>query len=107
MIGYLTKDNKEQFESFVSKHEKGHFMQSVLWGKIKDNWINEGVISYDDKGEIRGVVNLLIRKVPVIKNTIMYAPRGPVCDITDKEIVNHIKHPIVSNTSYNHILIIC
>lgn len=90
MIGYLTKENKEQFENFVANHKKGHFMQSTLWGKIKDNWVNEGVISYDEKGEIRGVCNLLIRKVPVIKNTIMYAPRGPVCDLTDRETINEL-----------------
>lgn len=87
MIGYLTKENKEQFEQFVKEHPKGHFMQSILWGKIKDNWVNEAVISYDENGKIRGVCNLLIRKIPVLKNTIMYAPRGPVCDITDKETI--------------------
>lgn len=90
MIGYLTKENKEKFDEFVKNHPKGHFMQCSLWGKIKDNWVNEGVISYGENGEIKGTCNLLIRKVPVLKNTIMYAPRGPVCDITDKETIKEL-----------------
>lgn len=90
MISYLTKENKEKFDEFVSKHTKGHFMQSTLWGKIKDNWINEAVISLDENGEIKGTVNLLIRKLPALNYTVMYAPRGPVCDITDKETITEL-----------------
>ncbi len=85
MTEFLNSSNKEAYEKFVSEHKKGHFMQSVKWGKIKDSWVNEAVISYDENKEIKGVMNLLIRRVPVIKHTIMYAPRGPVCDITDEE----------------------
>ena len=85
MIEFLNASNKEQYEKFVFSHKKGHFMQSVKWGKIKSEWINEAVISYDENKEIKGVMNLLIRRVPVIKHTIMYAPRGPVCDVTDEQ----------------------
>lgn len=87
MITYLTKDNVEKFDKFVSENKKGHFMQFSKWGKVKDNWINEVVLSVDENGEIRGSLNLLIRKVPVFNNTIMYSARGPVCDVHNKEVI--------------------
>ena len=90
MIGYLTDAKLKEYEEFVLNNTKGHFMQSSLWGKIKDNWVNEAVLSMDENGNIRGAINLLIRKVPVFKNTIMYAPRGPVCDVHNKEILNEL-----------------
>ena len=35
-------------------------------------------------------MSVLIRKLPYFKSTLMYAPRGPVCDIDDKETFNKI-----------------
>jgi len=87
MITYLTKETHKKFDEFVFSNKKGHFMQSTLWGKIKDNWINEAVISLDENDNIKGTLNLLIRKLPVLNYTIMYAPRGPVCDICDRETI--------------------
>lgn len=90
MIKFLTKENYEKFDKFVSSHTKGSFMQTKMWAKVKDNWINEVVLSEDENGEIKGALSILIRKVPVFKNTIMYAPRGPVCDIHDKETLKEL-----------------
>ena len=81
----LTEDKIKQYEEFNSKHQKGHFTQTLQWAKVKDMWKNEVVLSLDDNGNIKGSMSLLIRKIPFFKSTIMYSPRGPVCDIYDKE----------------------
>lgn len=90
MIEFLTKDKNEKYEEFISQNKKGHFMQSKIWSKVKSNWINEVVLSVDDEGNIRGSVSVLIRKVPFFNNTMMYSPRGPVCDIYDKEVLEEL-----------------
>ncbi|MBE7020079.1 MAG: aminoacyltransferase [Ruminococcaceae bacterium] len=87
MTEFLNDSNKEAFEQFVSTHPKGNFMQSLKWGRVKTEWINDAVIVYDNEKNIKGAMNLLIRKVPALPFTIMYTPRGPVCDITDEETV--------------------
>ena len=33
------------------------------------------------------MMSILIRKMPVVPYTMMYAPRGPVCDVHDKETI--------------------
>ena len=77
--------NREKFIEFNQKHPKGHFLQSPEWAKLKSEWKNEVVLSEDKDGNINGAMSILIRKLPYINSSIMYSPRGPVCDIHDKE----------------------
>lgn len=77
--------NREKFIEFNQKHPKGHFLQSPEWAKLKSEWKNEVVLAEDKDGNIKGAMSILIRKLPYINSSIMYSPRGPVCDIHDKE----------------------
>ena len=77
--------NRQKFIEFNKSHPKGHFLQSPEWAKLKSAWKNEVVLSEDKEGNIKGAMSILIRKVPHINASIMYSPRGPICDIHDKE----------------------
>lgn len=76
---------KKEYQEFLEKHEKGHYAQSLEWANVKNDWKNEIIILRDEKGKIKASLSLLIRKLPYINATLMYAPRGPVCDIDDEE----------------------
>ncbi len=95
---------EDKYEAFVSSHPKGHFMQSLKWAEVKSNWSNEIVTVEDNNGNIKGSLSLLIRKVPLIGRTIMYSPRGPVCDIHDsetfKELIEKAKAVASKHKSY-------
>ena len=90
MIEFVTQQNLDAYEAFVESHPFGHFMQSRRWGYVKDNWSWEGVLSRNDAGEIRGALGILIRRVPGMPFTIMYAGRGPVCDPHDEEAIRDL-----------------
>ena len=77
----------EAYKKFIESSAKGHFMQSPEWGKVKTAWIFEAVIEKDPQGAIIGAMSVLIRRVPGLPFTMMYAPRGPVCDIHDKAVM--------------------
>ncbi len=90
---FLDINNKtqvEEYENFIKKCDKGHFSQSVLWAKVKTDWKFEAVIVRNADGEIEGTLGILVRPVPVFKATMMYSPRGPVCDIHNKEIMKKL-----------------
>lgn len=74
-----------ELDAFTEKHENGHFLQTSLWGKVKDDWKWFGVICRNDSGEITGSLAVLLRKISKLPYHMMYAPRGPVCDFNDKE----------------------
>ena len=90
MIEFVTEKNREEYESFVMSHPYGHFMQSCLWGRVKDNWIWEGVMSRGKDGAVRGAMSVLIRRLPVVPWTILYAGRAPVCDPHDRETLHEL-----------------
>lgn len=77
--------NQKEYQEFLEKHEKGHYAQSLEWAKIKNEWQNEIIIIRDNQGNIKGSMSILIRKLPYINQSLMYSPRGPVCDVDDEE----------------------
>lgn len=79
-----------EYEEFNSTCKKGHFAQSVLWSKLKTDWNFEAVIVRDDGGKIVGTVGVLIRSVPLFHANMMYAPRGPVCDVHDRTVMQKL-----------------
>ncbi|NLL18718.1 MAG: peptidoglycan bridge formation glycyltransferase FemA/FemB family protein [Clostridia bacterium] len=85
-----TKDFAAKYHEFLQAHPKGHFMQSLGWAKLKSSWINEIIYVEDENGEIKGSMSLLIRKLPFLPYTIMYSPRGPVCDPHDAQILKEL-----------------
>ncbi len=86
----LTPDRYEEYEAFLQSRKEGHFLQSLAWAKVKDMWKNEILIVEDENGKIKGSMSLLIRKIPFFPLTIMYAPRGPVCDRYDAETIKEL-----------------
>jgi lipid II:glycine glycyltransferase (peptidoglycan interpeptide bridge formation enzyme) len=71
-------------------HPKGHFMQSPEWAKVKSNWKNEIITVEDENGNIKGSMSVLIRKLPLLNYTMMYSPRGPVCDVHDEDTLQRL-----------------
>lgn len=89
MYQIITKNNAAgcaELEAFVSAHPKGHFLQSTLWPAVKPHWDWRGVLAKDETGAAVGALSILIRKMPG-GFALMYAPRGPVCDIRDKAVM--------------------
>ena len=83
----LKQKDIEEYNLFTQQNSKGHFMQSPQWGKVKTAWKWEAVIERDSQGAIIGAMSVLIRNVPGLPFTMMYSPRGPVCDIHDKAVM--------------------
>lgn len=84
MIERVTKETMPELEAFLQSHPKGHFLQSHDWSKVKGSWKWEAVAVRGDDGYICAAVSVLIRKMPVLPYTMMYAARGPVCDPHDE-----------------------
>lgn len=84
MTELVTKDNLREYEAFLEGHPKGHFAQSSLWAKQKPAWEWKALICRNEKGQIKGAIAFLIRKMPFIGRKMMYACRGPVCDLDDR-----------------------
>jgi lipid II:glycine glycyltransferase (peptidoglycan interpeptide bridge formation enzyme) len=86
----LVDPTLEKYKDFLQAHPKGHFLQSPEWAVLKSFWKNEIITIEDENGIIKGAMSILIRKVPLFNYTIMYSPRGPVCDLHDRETLKDL-----------------
>ena len=84
----LRREQYREYEEFVSHHPRGEFTQSIYWPEVKNNWRFEVVVSRDGEGKIVGSCGVLIQKMPFFGTCFMYAPRGPVCDLHDRKVLD-------------------
>ena len=95
-----SKEQVKRYEKFL-KDNNASAMQDLKWGKVKSNWIQEAVY-IEENGEIIATMTILLNKVPIFNSYMMYASRGPVCDITNIELVKKIvKEADVIAKKYN------
>ncbi|NLO90212.1 MAG: peptidoglycan bridge formation glycyltransferase FemA/FemB family protein [Clostridia bacterium] len=87
----IEKKDKDKFNSFLSRSEKGHIFQSYEWGEVKarTGWVPLRLV-VEREGEIIAAVSILERTVPFLKRKIFYAPRGPVLDYKDRELFDFL-----------------
>ena len=83
------EESKKAYSEFLQKHERCNFQQSLEWGEIKKDWKKEVILAEDEQGGIIGSLCVWIRKIPMFGN-LMYASRGPVCDIHDMEVLKQL-----------------
>lgn len=83
-----------EYENFVMQHPMGSITQSVRWHNVKNLWDHEVVVVRDGEGNIEAGVSILIRQIPVIGTSMIYAPRGPVCDIHNSKLLEDLQQGI-------------
>ena len=89
ILNFKNKKEVKKYEDFVLNRNGTSFMQDLAWGKVKDNWIQDAVY-IEEKGKIKAAMMILTQKLPKTNISLMYAPRGPICDIYDVKLVNKL-----------------
>ena len=89
ILDFNNKKEVEEYQNFVLNHKGSSFMQDLNWGKVKNNWKHEAIY-LKENGNIIATMMILIQKLPHTNVSLMYAPRGPVCDIYDIDLVNKL-----------------
>ena len=90
----LASSQYPEYEEFVKSHPMGGITQSVRWHNVKSNWGHEIVVSRDTGGAIVGGASVLIRRMPLVGTSMLYSPRGPVCDLYNPDILHDLKQGI-------------
>ena len=80
------KINKE-YSIFLKKQKDYSLLQTLKWGKVKQDW-KQYLIIVKDKNTITGSTMVLVKKIPYINYSFLYAPRGPIC--SDKETLKEL-----------------
>ena len=85
-----SEESKKEYKKFLEENERCNFQQSLEWAEVKKpNWKPEVILAENEDGNIIGSLCVWIRKMPIFGN-IMYASRGPVCDIHDIAVLKQL-----------------
>lgn len=91
----------EEYEAFVESRN-GSFMQSVRWCGVKPDWLHEAVLSRDEAGNLRGSLLVLVKRFPTPLRSFLYAPRGPVCSLSDTETLTDLLRGVQALAKKHH-----
>lgn len=80
MIEYVTLDRAGALDAFVEAHPRGHIMQTSAWGRVKTDWLWQGLIYRDLRGRVRGTLALVEHRCRLPGTCLLYGPRGPIFD---------------------------
>jgi len=85
----VLESERELWNGFVAKSPTGDLLQSFEWGELKrrsGGW-RPIRLAVEDGGGIVGAASILKRRLPRSNKCIFYAPRGPVCDFADRQVL--------------------
>lgn len=85
-------ENKAEYNEFMAHATKGHILQSYEWGEIKGRgeWTPLRLLVEEENGTPVAALSVLQRCIPGFGKNIFYAPRGPVGDIDNWELMDFL-----------------
>ncbi|MDD2212504.1 MAG: peptidoglycan bridge formation glycyltransferase FemA/FemB family protein [Clostridia bacterium] len=83
---------KEYFNNFVRQAPKNHILQTWEWGDLKGKgaWVPYRMVLENEEKQPVAALSLLARRIPVLGKLIFYAPRGPVGDLHNQELMDFL-----------------
>lgn len=94
-MAVLDKKNKElvnEYDEFVRNSPFRSLTQDRQWAEVKEDWGQEHVY-LKEEGKIIAAISILIKRLPG-GYTMLYAPRGPVCNIHDMKLVQRLLNEV-------------
>lgn len=81
----------QEHDAFVKSHPNGDLLQLTKWAETKKltGWYSRR-IAIGENGEIKGVGQLLFKKIPKLPFTLCYVSRGFVTDYDNQEALSQL-----------------
>lgn len=77
----------EKHDAFHLSCETHNLLQTSQWANIKQNWDHQ-IVGVEQDGKLVASCLVLIKHLPM-NFTVMYIPRGPICDFHNSELVTY------------------
>ena len=87
-IRHLTYADREEWNRFVAASPTCPVLQSFEWGELKSRFGWTPIrLAVEDNGKIIAGVSILKKQLPYLGHSMFYAPRGPVIDFSNRQLV--------------------
>ncbi len=83
----IVAPSTQAWDTFVASRPDAHILQTWAWGELKSRfgWSADR-IALVLEGRIVAGVQVLFRRLPLRLGTLAYVPKGPIVDLTDREL---------------------
>ncbi|NLC26189.1 MAG: aminoacyltransferase [Fastidiosipila sp.] len=76
----------QEYDDFIAQSDYGNFFQSRQWSEVKNNW-GRHFFYLKQQGKICAAMSVLSVSDSLTNKMFFYAPRGPVCNLYNLELV--------------------
>lgn len=98
----VTYPERDLWNNFISASQSCPILQSFEWGELKARFGWQPLrLVIENEGKIVAAASILKKKIPYIGSSIFYAPRGPVVNFSDRELLEFMLSAI-EEQSDNH-----
>ncbi|MFA6169511.1 MAG: peptidoglycan bridge formation glycyltransferase FemA/FemB family protein [Candidatus Margulisiibacteriota bacterium] len=100
IITYLDREN---WNNFVAYSAHNSILQSYEWGELKAKFGWQPIrVALEDNGKIVAGVSILKREIPLIKHSLFYAPRGPIIDYGNRDLLHALLDVLEEQSDRHH-----
>src|SRR3989338_2405139 len=98
----ITFPERQRWNKFVANSLYGSILQSYEWGEVKSffGWKPIRLV-LEENGKIAAGISILKREIPFIRHSLFYAPRGPVVDYANKDLL-HALQAVIEKEADRH-----
>ena len=94
-IRHITYPEREIWNRFIAQTPSSSILQSFEWGELKSKFGWQPIrIAVEDQGKIIAGISILKRQIPYIRHSLFYAPRGPLLNFQDRNLLEHLLEAI-------------
>jgi peptidoglycan pentaglycine glycine transferase (the first glycine) len=100
----IAGEKRREWNDFVVSSPYASILQSYEWGEVKKafGWQPIRIALEDPQGKITAGISILKREVPLIKHALFYAPRGPIVNFKDKDLLHILLEAVEREAEKNH-----
>jgi len=99
----ITYPDRDNWNDFVAKSTECPVLQSFEWGELKANFGWQPIrIAIEDESKIIAGVSILKRQIPHLRHSMFYAPRGPIVDLANRDLLSFLLKEIEKEAEKHH-----
>ncbi len=99
----ITYPDRELWNDFVVNSSECPVLQSFEWGEVKSNFGWYPIrLAVEDNGKIVAGISILKREIPYVRHSLFYAPRGPIVDYSNRELLEFLLAAVEKEAEKRH-----